>query len=134
MCEINADPCEVWNETIVKRARKEHRCDCCFGTIPIGASYKRIFMVSDGYPYDETECAGCSLMMVLFKAAHRQWMTPSSMREVLQECYSEDSYLNEEDERVASSVEGRWWKAALDEMDARAKARCDAASNVGPSS
>lgn len=123
MCNLDIDPCEVWSETEIQKARKEHRCDCCGGTIAIGTRYKRIFMVNDGYASNETECAACSLMMVLFKAVHHQWMSPSGMREVLQECFAEDSFFDDRDERVPLSVEGAWWKAALDAMNERREAR-----------
>lgn len=123
MCSLDLDPCDLWSETRIGRARKEHRCDCCGGPICVGSPYTRIFMVAEGYASTETECDGCSLIAVLFKAAHRMRPNPSSLYDMLSECFDEDSFFNEEDERIPVSIEARWWKSALEAMDGRRKQR-----------
>ena len=40
-------------------ARKEHTCDGCTKTIPVGARHRRRFMVVDGEPWHEKTCRDC---------------------------------------------------------------------------
>lgn len=50
MCDLDLDDdyCSLWEENIVKAARKEHRCWSCAGTISKGASYRRHFSIFQG--------------------------------------------------------------------------------------
>ncbi len=119
MCDIDVDdPCEVWKETR-HTARKEHACDCCGGRIKPRDVYTRIFMISDGCPSVERECASCSAMMALFKQHHRNWWNPGMMRDALQECVREERvYDADRDEYVPSDI-GKLWVRELEAMDAR---------------
>ncbi len=48
MCEIDFDgTCSVWREN-TRKARKEHRCSCCGGTIRVGKTYLDHFSVYEG--------------------------------------------------------------------------------------
>jgi hypothetical protein len=124
MCEVNIDEtCTVWNETIIKRARKAHVCDCCGGGIQPGDSYKLIAMVFEGTADSEKECQFCGLMMVLFKRLHRQYMSPSGMSELLAECMADEQTYDEERDEYVPAGPGAWWAVALDEMKKRRHAR-----------
>lgn len=124
MCDVNLDDaCSVWAETNVKRARKAHGCDCCGGSIRPGDSYKRIGMVFDGTASTERECRLCGVMMAMFKAMHRQWMSPSGMRELLHECIADEQTYDEDNDKYVPAGPGRWWAAALAEMNTRRAGR-----------
>lgn len=44
-----SDTNEFYNETKIKKSRKAHKCECCWGEIPIGSSYvKGVGKNSDG--------------------------------------------------------------------------------------
>jgi len=125
VCDLSygdIEPCDLWREA-TPTARKAHRCDCCRGSIAPGERYKRIFMVSDGHPSTERECLPCGEMMVKFKAHHGDWYSPSGMRELLDECFADESAYDDQDELVPTSDLGRMWAAELAAMDARADAR-----------
>lgn len=124
MCEINInETCSVWTETHVKHARKEHVCDCCGGVIKPGDPYTKIFMVFEGDASTENECQPCTAMMVLFKAMHGSWMSPSGMRPLLDECIAEEQTYDEERDEYVPAGPGAWWAVALEEMDKRREAR-----------
>ena len=122
MCDTHViDPCETWIETI-QAARKRYRCDCCDGPIEPRTRYKRIFMVTDGYPSTERECVPCGEMMVQFKARHRQYFSPAGMRVLLEDCLAADTTVTDTDEVVPTTDDGRLWVEVLAAMDARARA------------
>ena len=59
-CDCDYDyPPEWWKTTYVKAARKQYRCDECFGPINIGESYKRSVGVFEGEFMSFQECALC---------------------------------------------------------------------------
>lgn len=129
MCQIDLDdPCTVWNEQLVGRARKEHVCDQCGGVIIAGSSYFRHFSISDGEPTNEARCLPCETITCAFQREHRYRFTPASMRVMLEECLQEESFYGyDEDERLELSDPGLRWKHALREMDTRRDARGTAA-------
>ena len=88
MCSIDLEPCDVWCESLVT-ARKQHVCDCCGGLIRIGAQYTRHFSVYDKAPTSEKMCATCAKVCERFVASHGQRSSPSTMRELLEECIGE---------------------------------------------
>lgn len=59
MCEIAT----VYNETEVKRARKEHKCCECDGSIKAGTPYVSIFGVWSGEARTYKQCPECNALM-----------------------------------------------------------------------
>lgn len=58
MCFDYDGYCEVWNESI-RKARKEHRCIECGGTIQVGESYQYVFSVYEGNATTDHTCMKC---------------------------------------------------------------------------
>ncbi len=90
MCYIDLDPCEVWDETVVKAARKLHRCHCCGGPILPSKPYVKHFFIIDGQATFEKMCMTCDRMSKRFQDDHGQRSNPSFMPELLADCISED--------------------------------------------
>lgn len=45
---------EFWNETLVKKSKKSHKCDLCGGEIPVGSRYVRQNGKYDGEFFDRS--------------------------------------------------------------------------------
>lgn len=59
-CDYDSyDAPEFYNVWTVKRARKEHRCDECYGPIFVGESHEKAAGKFDGAIFDHNECACC---------------------------------------------------------------------------
>lgn len=58
-CDSDGSSAEFHRTWIVKRSRKEHRCDECFGPIFIGESYERQTGKWEGYIFEHNECVVC---------------------------------------------------------------------------
>jgi hypothetical protein len=137
VCEVSFDGhCSVWEEWLVKRARKVHACDSCGGTIAVGSSYVGHFSIYEGEVSPEKQCLPCNTIANAFDREHRARVTPASLFPFLVECLDEESYavdddLDPDDEddqfrmrrpsRLTDS--GLRWKYALVEMRARHGAR-----------
>lgn len=60
MCAIEyAEPCDIWNETNVRAARKPAQCSECRRTITIGEPYRHIKALSDRHWYTSRQCQHC---------------------------------------------------------------------------
>jgi len=86
MCDLDLESCTVFDETLVKKAKKDHECDCCGGPIPKGTSYLKHFSVFDGSVTSEKQCPACTKMVEEFTKVHKQHTNPSYMPELLREC------------------------------------------------
>ena len=86
MCELDLEPCEVWNQT-ERTARKPHRCDCCRRPIGQGQRYVNTFWKFEGEVGTAKACADCQVDIKAFAAAHggSQFM-PDYFVDVLKEC------------------------------------------------
>lgn len=91
MCEIDTgDRCEVWDERH-RKARKEHKCSCCYRTIMMGELYLVHFSVYEGNCETQKCCAECEFDRHQFSQAHEGWLPqPHYLPEMLDECISED--------------------------------------------
>ena len=61
-CDCDYDDCDLpkfFTVHVVKRGRKEHRCDECYGPIFIGESYERQAGNFDGRFCTHNECETC---------------------------------------------------------------------------
>ncbi len=129
MCDIGYDE-DAWsafNETHHK-ARKDHPCACCGGTIAAGDRYLRHFSVQDGTVCAERMCLPCESLKERFGSMHDFASNPSYMPELFRHCRDE-----ERDEADAAALRGkpnekaeeraRYWATAVEEMEARAAAR-----------
>lgn len=89
MCDLAGDErAEVFEEE-VRRARKEHRCECCRRTIAVGERYARTFVVFEGEPDSAKACLACHRAIQRFGKAHRFYPFPSSFAECLEQCIDE---------------------------------------------
>lgn len=127
MCEINLEPCDVFQDTH-RRARKPHVCDCCGGAIDPGEVYIAHFSVMDGDITAEKMCALCDLAAADFQQEHKTRSNPSYMRELLEECLVDETgqesvYIDDEETRQLMSATAAKWKRYLDEMNERREAR-----------
>lgn len=124
MCKIDTGDsvAEVWQERIIASARREHRCDMCGGSISRGSSYLRHFSVFDGSANNEAQCLPCVTIRDAFRREHRNFYSPSGMRDLLVECLDDSSY-DDDDERQPLTDAAMRWKYALAEMKTRADAR-----------
>lgn len=86
MCDLDLESCTVFDETLIKKAKKDHKCDCCDGPIPKGTSYLKHFSVYDGSVTCEKQCPACTTMVQEFTKVHKQHTNPSYMPELLREC------------------------------------------------
>lgn len=71
-CECDYDPPgpdDFYDHGMVKRSRKEHRCDECYGPIFVGEAYERASGKHEGYFFTHNECSTCLEI--------RQWATIS---------------------------------------------------------
>jgi hypothetical protein len=96
MCDIDFDPCDVWRETR-RKARKQHTCDCCGGTILPGTHYVSHFSLFEGDTTSEKICAACDADRDVFGKEHGTYPCPSYFPEVLTECIADG---DEESEKV----------------------------------
>ena len=113
MCFIDLDMATVWRES-ERKARKEHKCSCCWGGILIGARYLSRFSVHDGRASSERMCLPCRDAREEFTAAHEHdgayIPVPSFFSEMLAECIGD----GEESEKR--------WAPMLDAINARGPA------------
>lgn len=106
MCFVDLDPCELWTE-YERKARKPHKCACCYGTIKAGEFYLVHFSVFEGSPTSEKMCLPCKADRAEFAAAHGGMMhTPSWVETGVRNCIGE----GDNDEQ---------WRALLDRILAR---------------
>lgn len=133
MCDIDfGDPASVWDERLVGRARKKHRCDTCGTTIAVGSSYLSCFYVCDGYASTEKQCIACRTIGNAFHREHSVSLCPSSLYTYLVECLDEERWGDDdpddvdEDSGIAYarlpsrlSDNGLRWKHAIAEIRAR---------------
>lgn len=92
MCEIDLidlEPCDLWNETKIGKARKAHVCDCCHGPIRVGESYTKLFTVHDGDAASEKSCQACDADAAEFQEDHSMRSVPSYMGELYQQCVAD---------------------------------------------
>lgn len=68
-CNYDYDPPEFYQETYVKRARRQHICDECCGPIFAGEPYRRVTGVWESEFCSHNECIACQEI--------RQWATIS---------------------------------------------------------
>lgn len=61
MCNTDYDPPELYEEVVVRSARKEHRCSECGRTIETGESYLYVFGVWQGSPNQYKVCRHCNV-------------------------------------------------------------------------
>lgn len=113
MCDLDLEHTTVWDETIIKRARKDHECDCCGATIPKGDSYLKHFSVFDGDVTCEKQCNACTAMVEEFTKVHGQHSNPSYMPELLHECMQLE---RGDDDKMADK-----WRDELRAMRLRSK-------------
>lgn len=59
LCDCDLEPVECYSETKVAKARKNHRCDDCFGAINKGDGYTRVGYVFDGQGRTVKRCGDC---------------------------------------------------------------------------
>lgn len=111
MCDLDLESCSVFDETVIKAARKDHTCDCCGGSIKKGESYLKHFSVFDGSVTWEKQCNACTAMVSEFTKAHKQHSNPSYMPQLLRDCIELE---RGEDDAVAEK-----WKSELRAMAAR---------------
>jgi hypothetical protein len=128
MCEIDfrgGDTCTVFEESLVAKARKPHKCDMCNGLITTGDSYIKHFSIFESESTSERMCIPCKTIRDVFQREHRIKFNPGSMEEMISECLQEDTpYDYDADEELPPITdEGLRWKHALDEMSRRRDAR-----------
>lgn len=90
MCHLNLEQAKVWREDKHK-ARRDHRCSCCYSVIPKGQSYLAHFSAI----YDTTEssklCADCERDRATFADAHEGMLcSPDFLFSLLLECVPDD--------------------------------------------
>ena len=115
MCEMTNDGWEpkVWSESR-RKARKEHRCESCRGTIRVGAVYFVHFSVFDDSVTNEKCCSRCQADRQAFaKEPGHLLPMPSSFTESLDECIADDE---------ATALERRRWRGVLRNVERRGKA------------
>lgn len=105
-CDSDGIAAEFHRMWIVKRSRKEHRCDECYGPIFIGETYERQVGKWEGYLFDHNECATCQEI--------RQW----AMISMPCFCAYEHGTLIERVEEMVGDVE-RDVEGFREEWDAR---------------
>lgn len=85
MCGLDLEYCEVFDET-KRKARKDHKCDCCGGSIVRGSTYLKHFSVFDGDITSEKICAACFEDREMFAKEHNHMKpTPGYTRELIRE-------------------------------------------------
>ncbi len=89
MCYIDAEPCELWNETKVK-ARKRHRCSVCQSDINAGVVYLKHFSKFEGEISHGKICPACEADRAMFAAAHDGVSTsPEGFAWLLSDCIAD---------------------------------------------
>lgn len=116
MCAIDLEPSEVWQQTWIKRARKDHSCDSCGRTIRAGEPYERHFSVYEGTPHAEKVCAECYADREEFFRAHDTVGIPSQFADLLNDCIADGD--EESDQR---------WRPMLDALKQRGASACSPA-------
>lgn len=135
MCEIDFDEyASVWDERMVNRARKEHRCSTCSTAIDVGQSYVIHFSITSGDVTNEKQCLRCRTIGDAFKREHGTSVSPGSLLEFLDQCLDEERWvvaLEEDDDddndgkaprnQLPSQLSetGLRWKYAMVEIRAR---------------
>ena len=148
MCELDFDGhCEVWEQRLIVKSRKDHYCHGCGGTISIGASYISHFSVFEGDTSSERMCLPCKTIMDAFEREHGRQVSPDSLFDFLRECLDEENWAiddpddldpdDEEDmlklrEPSRLSDSGLRWKYAIAEIQARSEARRRAVASDAP--
>lgn len=110
MCEIGElDPCSAWSET-ERKARKQHRCNCCRGLIAPKERYLVNFNVHEGEMSSTRMCLACAAARKLFCEDHTdgQLCDGPTFRELLLGCIADGD--EESDQK---------WRPMLDAMKAR---------------
>lgn len=59
MCFVADGYCTVYEETVIKKSRKQHQCSDCGGLIGVGESYRSIFSVYEGDATTSKMCHKC---------------------------------------------------------------------------
>ncbi|MDD3238258.1 MAG: hypothetical protein PHV37_09205 [Candidatus Gastranaerophilales bacterium] len=54
------------SENLIKKARKEHRCDCCNSSVQVGESYVHIAGVWQGNFFTENMCPQCREILEIY--------------------------------------------------------------------
>ena len=126
MCSIDLEQCSVFTDT-ARKARKEHKCDCCARKVLKGETYFKHFSVYDGNVTDEKCCMECNNDRTEF-ASHRGHMNtnPSSFQNMLYECAAEEKFFDDEEPFFGPMTEHQaedWrWKDMLQKLEARGTA------------
>lgn len=68
-CSNDYNTPELFNETLIKKCAKEHKCSGCHDTIEKGESYKRIEGLWDGDFSTFKFCEGCIKVMEELESA-----------------------------------------------------------------
>lgn len=109
MCYLDLEPCEVFDER-ERRARKEHKCDCCHGLILKGQKYHSHFSIFENEITSEKICEKCYADREKFAKEHDNMRTtPGYTYEAITECYHESDGWREKVK----------WKRILKRMDRR---------------
>lgn len=113
MCEIelDGDPVVGFRQQ-TRRARKEHRCDCCGAPIKPGDTYVYSSWIYDREPDWEKECAACAADNREFSSAHGVYLFASAFYTYLNECVF-DPYAEEDDD------DAKRWRPMLERLKAR---------------
>jgi hypothetical protein len=86
MCDLyGEETATLWNVSHPK-ARVEHRCHCCDGTIKAGEHYALTSSLYDGHWTTEKACAECATVINAFGEEHRFFPSASTATEYLSEC------------------------------------------------
>jgi hypothetical protein len=114
MCDISGfdgERCELWNETVVKKSRKQRKCGCCCRTIAVGEMYISHFSKFEGDVCKSALCFECMNDRNEFSKAHDGYIPhPDSFDHTLRECIAEG---DEESEKQ--------WQPMLDKILVRMK-------------
>jgi hypothetical protein len=125
MCVVDLEQCSAFVDNPVKKARKEHVCDCCHRTIAIGEPYIKHFSVFDGDVTAEKCCTQCHADRVEFSLPRGHAMCPPSGFEPMLLSCVDDMDLDDEDTddiQLAPSViraQDRRWRSMLLSLRAR---------------
>lgn len=118
MCEIDfsdGDPVAGYRPTW-RKARKDHRCDCCGAAIAKGERYRYASWIYDHEPDWERACTSCADDMQSFGEAHGSFFFADSFEHYLDGCISEE----DEEDRAT-------WLPMLERLRARRAAAQEAA-------
>ncbi len=67
MCSCDVEACEVYR-VVERRARKGHWCSECGSPIFPGERYAYVSGIFDRSPFDERQCASCTLVIAEWRA------------------------------------------------------------------